>query len=498
MADGRVPASDLEFRMRLLVALVAFLLLAPPLVVAAHPAVSAFGLAATPAGPLFLVRSPGALPLTPGLTVHARRGDSAVVTADAGALVALQRVGALVVPLDPAPPAMAARPPAPVTVARSPLIQSLVDAVAWDGLAQKIGDLQAIGTRYSYSPLVDTAADDLAARFAALGLAIEFHTFQVSGHTMRNVVATQAGVVRPDSIVVVCAHYDCTSEDPYRLAPGADDNASGTAAVLTAAELLATVPCRYTIKYICFAGEEQGLRGSQAWVHWAAEQDLAILAALNFDMVGWWVPGVDFDVEIEANQASVWLADVVVAAAETYTDMPFQLHVDDGAWWGDHASFWQYGYAALNHEEAWDWGDPDFNPRYHSTGDLLAYVDPAYTVGITRIGVAALATLARPTGGVAVADLVPAAVSVGAYPNPFNGRVTVVVAGAGEARRTRLGAYDLRGRRVATIDLTLAGGRGQTVWTAQDQAGRPLPTGAYMLRQEGVLRPAATRILYAK
>jgi hypothetical protein len=498
LAGDRFPVSDPEFTMRLLVTLVAFLLVAPPLVLAAHPAVSAFGLAATPSGPLFLVRAPGALPLTPGLTVHARRGDTSIVTADAAALVALQRAGALVVPLEPSPPATADAPSAPVAVVRSPLIQSLVAAVAWDGLQQKIGDLQAIGTRYSYSPLVDTAADDLAARFADLGLAIEFHTFQVSGHTMRNVVATQVGVVRPDSIVVVCAHYDCTSEDPYRLAPGADDNASGTAAVLTAAELLAAVPCRYTIKYICFAGEEQGLRGSQAWVQWAAQHDLAILAALNFDMIGWWVPGVDFDVEIESNQASVWLADVVVAAAETYTAMPFQLHVDDGAWWGDHASFWQYGYAALNHEEAWDWGDPDFNPHYHSTGDLLAYVDPAYTVGITRIAVASLATLAGPTGGVAVTDLVPATVAVNAYPNPFNGRVTVTVSGAGDGRQTRLGAFDLRGRRVATIELTLAGGRGQAVWTAQDQAGRPLPTGAYMLRQEGVPRPAATRVLYAK
>jgi hypothetical protein len=489
--------------MRLIVALIALVLtasvlLAPNLALAAHPALHAFGLETPPAGPLFLVRSPVAPAPMPGLIVHARRGDTAVVTADEAALAALRQAGAMVVSLESMSPPAASAPPAQITVTRSPLIQGLVDAVAWEGLAQKIGALQAIATRHSYNRLIDVAADSLSARFAALGLATEFHSFQVAGHTMRNVIATQTGVVRPDSIVVICAHYDCTSENPQVFAPGADDNASGTAAVLTAAELLAAVPCRYTIKYICFAGEEQGLRGSQAWVRLADQQNLAILAALNFDMIGWWTPGVDFDIEIEANQASVWLAQIVVAAAETYTDMPFELYVDDGAWWGDHASFWDYGYAALNHEEAWDWGDADFNPRYHSTGDLLEYVDPSYTVGNTRVAIAGLATLAQPTGGVAVADLPAAAAEVRAHPNPFNGRVTVSLSGAGDAEHAVLGAYDLRGRRVATFEVPLADGLGEAVWTAEDEVGRPLPTGTYVLRQEGVLRPVTTRVLYAK
>jgi hypothetical protein len=477
----------------------ALVLLAPSLALAAHPTLHAYGLEMAPAGPLFLVRSPVPPAPTPGLIVHARRGDTAVVTADEAALAALRQAGALVVSLESMSPPAASAPPAQITVTRSPLIQGLVDAVAWEGLAQKIGALQAIATRHSYNSLINVAADTLSARFAPLGLATEFHTFQVAGHTMRNVIATQTGVVRPDSIVVICAHYDCTSENAQVLAPGADDNASGTAAVLTAAELLAGVPCRYTIKYICFAGEEQGLRGSQAWTLLAAQQNLAIVAALNFDMIGWWTPGVDFDVEIETNQASVWLAQIVVTAAQTYTDMPYHLHIDDNAWWGDHASFWEHGYAALNHEEAWDWGDADFNPRYHSTGDLLQYIDPSFTVGNTRVAIAGLATLAQPTGGsVAVADLPSAAAEVRAHPNPFNGRVTVSLSGAGNAEHAVLGAYDLRGRRVSTFEVPLADGRGAAVWTAVDAAGRPLPTGTYVLRQEGVPRPLTTRVLYAK
>lgn len=484
--------------MRHAIIVTVLLILAPGLASASHPVLQAHGLATTPAGPLYLVRSPAPPPALNGMVVHSRRGDTALVTADAAALAILRSAGALVVPLDTTAPAAASRAPVQVSVARSPQIQELVDAVAWEGLAAKIGELEGFGTRHSYSPQIDVVADSLAARLAALGLETGFHTFVSAGHTLRNVVATQPGVVQPDSIVVVCAHYDCTSENPQVFAPGADDNASGTAAVLTAAELLAGVPCRYTIKYILFAGEEQGLRGSQAWVRSAQQQDLGILAALNFDMVGWWTPGVDFDLEIESNQASVWLAEIVVAAATTYTDMPFELHVYDGAWWGDHASFWQYGYAALNHEEAWDWGDADFNPRYHSTGDLLEYVDPAYTVGNTRLCVAALATLAGPIGGVAVPDSPPMAAVARAHPNPFNGRVTVTLSGAGNDASARMGAYDLRGRRVASFAIPLVDGNGETIWSALDQTGRSLPSGAYLLRQEGVPRPATLRVLYAK
>jgi hypothetical protein len=490
--------SDRESIMRLITALTIGILLTADLSSAAHPALRAFGLENPPTGPLYLVRSPEPPAFAADVVVYARRGDAAIVTADEAAIESLRQAGALVVLLEGNPPVPAVVPTLPFAVSRSPLIQELVDAVAWEGLAAKIAGLQAFGTRHSYNPQIDVVADSLGARFAALGLATEFHSFQVSGHTMRNVIATQVGVVQPDSIVVVCAHYDCTSENAQVFAPGADDNASGTAAVLTAAELLAGVPCRYTIKYICFAGEEQGLRGSQAWVRRASQQHLAILAALNFDMIGWWTPGVDFDVEIEANQASVWLADIVVAAAAAYTDMPFELHVYDGAWWGDHASFWDYGYAALNNEEAWDWGDADFNPRYHSTGDLFEYVHPDYTVGITRIAIASLATLARPTGAVGVPETPPAIAVVRAYPNPFNGRMTVSLAGADGGAQAVLGAFDLRGRRVGSIAIPLIAGRGEAVWAAEDQAGRPLPTGTYVLRQEGVVRPASIRVLYAK
>jgi len=53
-----------------------------------------------------------------------------------------------------------------------------------------------------------------------------------------NLIVRIPGITTPDEAVIVCAHYDSTSENPYNRAPGADDNASGAAAVLTAASIL--------------------------------------------------------------------------------------------------------------------------------------------------------------------------------------------------------------------------------------------------------------------
>ena len=103
-------------------------------------------------------------------------------------------------------------------------------------------------------------------------------------------VATQLGTTHPDSIFIICGHYDSTSEVPETDAPGADDNASGTATVLTVADLLSPYSFEYTIKYICFSGEEQLLIGSSAYAQDAATAGMKIVGVLNFDMTGYWSP----------------------------------------------------------------------------------------------------------------------------------------------------------------------------------------------------------------
>ena len=372
---------------------------------ARHPVLDAFGISSEiPSGPLYLVRTPHPLPRLDGTKVHGRaKRDCYLVSGPRETIARFRELPAHVIPIDldaPYPPRLS-RTWKRVTVP-DPVIQAAVDQVSWDGLRPKIQMLQDFGTRLSCAPNRDTVRDSLAAFFDDLGLDVTLQRFGrpafwyctefTYGH---NVIAQQTGVLYPDSIVIICAHYDSWSEDPMVSAPGADDNASGVAAVMTAAELLTRHRFAYTIQYICFGGEEYGPYGSGYYVRRAYSDGLNIVGVLNFDMIGFWPEGVDFVLEVEPIESSVWLAEALVNAAELYTDTPCDTHIPDIGW-SDNASFWAYGYAALNNEEAWDFADPDFNPHWHNSSDRIYYLHPGFTVACTRVAVAALATVAQP------------------------------------------------------------------------------------------------------
>ncbi|MFN2370413.1 MAG: M28 family peptidase [Candidatus Krumholzibacteriia bacterium] len=432
-----------------------------------------------------------------GVTVLDRRGDRWLVTGPADVLAALPGARLLA-----EPPAVFTVPSAPAggfVPLPTPLIDDLVAQVDAAELMAQVQWIVSLGVRYSTLPAMGAVADSLEAKLASYGLATEQHMFPMGSQgtlSVPNVVATQTGRVHPDSVYVICAHYDATSENPVAGTPGADDNASGTAAVLTAARLLSGLALDYTVKYVLFAGEEQGLVGSGHWVADMATEGLAIKGALNFDMIAWWEEGAPFDLEIETNNASRPLADAICWAADTYTTMTYELHVDDGAWWGDFYSFWQHGYAAVNHEEAWDWGDPDFNPYYHSSQDTPDKLSPEFFTGGVRIGVASLAALA----GVADVSAVPGAPAVGASltagPNPFNGRVVLRLAADLPDGPQTVRIYDLRGRRVGEVAVPLRGGEGEAAWDARGAAGRTLPAGVYLARAEGVPGRVVCRVAY--
>jgi hypothetical protein len=122
------------------------------------------------------------------------------------------------------------------------------------------------------------AAQDLCAdRLASLGFAVERHAYD-SG---TNVIGRLAGSDSAGS-VVLSAHYDSVSG-----CEGADDNASGVAAALEAARVLADGDWANDLVVACWDEEERGLLGSQSWTARAAEQGEAILASVSLEMVAY-------------------------------------------------------------------------------------------------------------------------------------------------------------------------------------------------------------------
>ena len=366
-----------------------------------------------------------------------------------------------------------------------PGIAQLTGLINGADLLAEIEWLVGLGNRYTLAKGINTVGSTLETRLASYGLATEKHPFIYNALPRYNIVATQTGTVYPDSFFVVCAHYDAISEDPWVYTPGADDNGSGVAAVLTCARLLAPCSTDYSIKYVLFAAEEQGMQGSAPWLSDMAAQSLPIVGGLNCDMFGWWQPGVNFDLEIETNAHSRWIAHAMVNAAALYPCMPVHLHQGEYYNWGDFYRFWENGYACVNHEEAFDWFDPDFNPYYHSTDDLPENLSLEMLEGSTRVVFSGLATLAGIN--VLVTPVTePVAVSwfAGAYPNPFNAHTTVTVHAPVEDSLYEMKFFDSAGRFVGASPLVMRGGVGGVGWGARDRTGASLASGAYFYRVE--------------
>ncbi|MEM7166210.1 MAG: M28 family peptidase [Planctomycetota bacterium] len=137
-------------------------------------------------------------------------------------------------------------------------------------------------------PGLRVAEQFLTTSFAAAGLPPQYHEYECRGTTVRNIEAELLGTVRPAEIIVIGAHYDAYT------GTSADDNASGTAAVLELARVFAGTPQPRTIRFLAFVNEEPpffqqpGAMGSEVYAGRCKERDEKIVAMLSLEMLGYY------------------------------------------------------------------------------------------------------------------------------------------------------------------------------------------------------------------
>lgn len=266
------------------------------------------------------------------------------------------------------------------TPTTAPLPVDLVDVDWYEHLVQDVLYTH-LGDDRGFGPEHDLARDAIAAELTDVGLDVALEPFVWQGETWHNVVGTLPGTDPDAGVIVVGAHFDSVNN------PGADDNATGTALVLEAARVLAACAPATTLRFVLFDREEQGLRGSAAYV--AAHRD-ETLFALTADMIGQDHGGNAVD--LFSTAASVGLVESFAAATDTWGG-GLGTHVRTGNAFGfsDHASFEDAGVPAFVIIEA-DYG---LNPNYHQATDAVdsvpGYVDYAYVEGTLRAVVGFLA-----------------------------------------------------------------------------------------------------------
>lgn len=425
-------------------------------------------------------------PLPAGVEILGPSGHGTLVAGPPAAVDELAMRGLSLVRL--ARPLAAGEPvprPAPPIPPRAqdfdPVIAQIVSRMSGAQIKATIQRLQDFGTRHTPTDSCRASAHYLHDRFTQMGYPAVFDTFDANGSIAYNVIAEKTGTVHPDEIYIICGHYDSISNQPGANAPGADDNASGTAAVVEAARVLADIDCEATIRFIGFSGEEQGLVGSRHYVLTkVVPQNDDVRGVLNLDMIAFVHPEyLEWDANWYADQTvSLALGQFVGECVQTYTTCTLHLINTQFPQYGsDHYFFAENGYPAVFDIDAQLWNAPDWNPNYHTTRDRIETLDLAYVNEMARGAVAALAELARPRGGTSVADpgagsaLPISALAVG--PNPFRGAVVFDAGG----RDLALEVVDATGRKVAA----LAGG-GRLVWRGDDARGRQVAPGVYFYR----------------
>lgn len=229
-----------------------------------------------------------------------------------------------------------------------------------------------------------------------------------------NIVATLRGTSDPDRIYVVGGHYDSRNgkgQDGENLAPGAVDDASGTAVAMEACRVLAQREFPATIVFVAYDGEEQGLLGSKAHAARYAEDDAAIDGMITCDIVGNTL-GMDgkrytdfvrcFSYSRTGNDSmGRSLARAVSRAGREYVpDFRVKLiyRGDRYGRGGDHRSFFDQGWPAVRMTEPRE----DFSRQHQNVrpkdgkpyGDLPDYADFQYSAKVARVVVATLGELA--------------------------------------------------------------------------------------------------------
>ncbi|MEO6224221.1 MAG: M20/M25/M40 family metallo-hydrolase, partial [Vicinamibacterales bacterium] len=229
------------------------------------------------------------------------------------------------------------------------------------------------------------AIDYLMRAYASFGYQPEQQSFSppnALGGKTANVVATLRGTVDPGLIYVVSSHFDSVA-----IGPGADDDTSGTTALLEAARVLARTPLPATVVFASFTGEESGLLGSREFVRRAAEAKWNVVGALNNDMIGWAGEGPQLNNTIRYSNAGI--RDIQHGAAIQFSDL---VLYDTKYYRGTDAAAFYEG-----------WGDivggigsyPILaNPNYHQATDYLDTINQVQVTETARVTAATLMYLA--------------------------------------------------------------------------------------------------------
>ena len=425
-------------------------------------------------------------------------------------------------------------------------IFDMIDAISIDSLRKHIQVLEDAGgtrSRISFTPGKDSAAVYIREAFDRMpGLSsVYYDTFFVDAAVAPyntipqvNVVATIEGSVYPDSYYVIGGHFDSMAnrDDNWKNAanwktieaPGADDNATGVAAVLELARVLSDPETgfrpEYTLIFVAFGVEERipatvrasntntSHVGSRHFAQRAAANNDDIRGMISIDMIGYNNHHMYTSLAVHDNHivnesekfgTRLYIANIDFDIGLIINSPPFVRGP-----YSDHETFAEEGYpSVLVIENAWPWNFNNYyerNPYYHKTTDTWEKLNMELVQKVARLNLATVAGFGGYIDTSVDDDRLLAGQTaqkltlIGNYPNPFNPHTNIVFELA-ETTQLELSIYDKTGRRITTLlNESMPPGRHSVPFNAVD-GGRNLPSGVYLYRIASALGTESGKML---
>lgn len=277
---------------------------------------------------------------------------------------------------------------------------------------------EKFGIKEPGTPAIDQTRDWLFAYYQSLGYPTLLDSFNYTSYNLYNVVATKEGLKK--DYIIVCGHYDT------RNGPGANDNGSGVSVIMEMARILADVETEYSIKFIHFSGEENGLIGS---THYATQtvgaNDSNLILVFNLDQLGG-TKGSSENLRIKCefdqdnfpdnnNIESKRFTDSLANWIKSYTQLEPQL---DRAYSSDYVPFEDLGYTITGLYQYSQY------PPYHTSGDVIEAMD---TSALKEIAVGAVAAILMFSKATVLLSTPPMSIgkTLRFYPNPWKNEIHI-------------------------------------------------------------------------
>ncbi len=330
--------------------------------------------------------------------------------------------------------------------------QNRVNQVSQTSINSGLQEFVNLGIKTTGSTTNNNAFNWLKNKYLSFGYSsaqISENPFTAGSMSSKNLIITKTGTVYPDTFVIICAHYDTVN------GPGANDNGSGTVALLEMARIMKDIPTEYSIKFIHFSGEEQGLYGSQHYVNQvvnATVPKMDIRLVFNIDQVGGRAGQTHNTIVCErdtnnfpstnnaaSHQATLELMNCVALYSPLQTTL-------SSAYSSDYMPFQSNNEIITGFYEF----QGELNPAPHTSADIIANMDPVYLFNVTKAALGALQHFAKASSSLSVSESQIEELSVSLYPIPARDHITIF---SGEKKLSNflLTITDLSGRHVMMV-----------------------------------------------